>query len=764
MTLSADRLHLYYFRQAPSEPSLKPHGLRLAALLCVLCLLPAVLMSCGIDFSSRHDLSGSAIESLVVQPSLLRGSYTHTILEWSAVGAAAFACLLCLSYFVLSDEPSVPVIAIALACAGAMDAFGTLAADHLIVATVDNRELIPFTWALSRLFNSVILLVGLGLLIRHRPAARGRHPRRTKRSVATVCLLGMLFVVLAGVLVVVCAQSGRLPRTMFPASFIKRPYDVVPIAIYLLSAVTVFPLYYRRRRSIFALAIFLSLIPQIAAQLYMVFGSQELFDGAFNVAHVLKVLGYAVPCLGILAESWQTHRDLVLARQRGYTTEQELLGYSCQLEDTRKRVERQAAMLEQRSLDLDAALREVEQGCRAKSEFLANMSHEIRTPMTAILGFIDVLGCELSIDEKTTELQEIFGTIQRNGNYLLELIDDILDLSKIESGRLEIERIACSPVRLMDDVVSLMRVRADAKNLSIEVRWDGSIPDTIWTDPTRLRQILINLIGNAIKFTERGSVLVVGGLLQEPGLEPRMQYDVIDTGIGMTRSQMEGLFQPFSQADSSTTRKHGGTGLGLAISKRLAMMLGGMITVESAPAQGSTFTVTISTGPIHESSSGDRGEIERSPAEAQTETLSPEEHEVPPGCRVLLAEDGPDNQRLIAFLLKKAGIEVTIVGNGREAVDRVLSMPLEMECRFDVILMDMQMPVLDGYNATAELRQSGYVGAIIALTAHAMDGDREKCLAAGCDDYTAKPIDREKLISLVCRYAKRTQPQVVGLC
>ena len=766
-----DNLYLHEDRVAQCEQQAGRHGLVWAAALCAACVLPAVLMLLGVDFSSVHGVSRSAVESLVTEQQALSGSYTHTILEWSAVCAAVFTCLLCLSHFAPAEDPSVPVIGIALACAGAMDAFHTLAADNLIFVTADNQELIPLTWALSRLFNAGILLVSVGLFIRRPLSARKGFPRKSKRSWLTVCLLGLLFVVIAGNLVVVCAGSGHLPRTMFPQSVIKRPYDVVPIAMYLLCAGVVLPLYYRRHRSIFALAIFLSLIPQIATQLYMVFGSHTLFDGAFNVAHVLKVFGYAIPCIGIMAESRQTHHELYRAREETHAAEQELLGYSCLLEDTRERVERQAAMLEQRSLDLNEALQEAEQANRAKTEFLANMSHEIRTPMTAILGFIDILGDEL-LDregmEDPHELHDIIGTVKRNGRHLLELIDDILDLSKIESGRLEVERITCSPRQLVDDVISLMQVRVAAKeNVSLNARWEGPIPDAIQTDPTRLRQILINLIGNAVKFTEQGSVSVVVQLLIEGDTPPRLQIDVIDTGIGMTDEQLQHLFDPFTQADSSTTRQFGGTGLGLAISQRLVQILRGVITVESTPGRGSRFSVIVAAGPLDQMGQIVRAGSEQ-PAEREVRPRPTDSDKgLPSGCRVLLAEDGPDNQRLISFLLKKAGIDVTVVDNGQQAVECALaasSTSGTVNRPFDVILMDMQMPVLDGYSATAELRGSGYNRPIIALTAHAMDGDRDKCLAAGCDDYVTKPIDRQKLLSLVARYADRAGQPISGAC
>jgi Amt family ammonium transporter len=383
---------------------------------------------------------------------------------------------------------------------------------------------------------------------------------------------------------------------------------------------------------------------------------------------------------------------------------------------------------------------------QAKSEFLANMSHEIRTPMTAILGFTEVvLG-------NVKEQQNIDGlkTIQRNGEHLLEIINDILDLSKIESGKLDVEHIDCSPCRVLSGVASLMRVRSTAKGLPLEIEFDGPIPLRIQSDPTRLRQILINLVGNAIKFTEVGKIRVLARLLDADSDQPRMQFDVVDTGIGMSEEGIGKLFRPFSQADTSTTRKFGGTGLGLTISKRLAEMLGGGISVHSTPGEGSTFSVTVSTGPLAGVKMVDN------PTEA---VIHIEQVGIPTGgdvrldCRVLLAEDGPDNQRLISFVLKKAGADVTVAENGQVALDFALAARDEGN-PFDVILMDMQMPVLDGYAATGKLREAGYSGPIIALTAHAMSSDRDKCLNAGCDEYMTKPIDRRKLIEMVASYAR----------
>jgi len=392
--------------------------------------------------------------------------------------------------------------------------------------------------------------------------------------------------------------------------------------------------------------------------------------------------------------------------------------------------------------------------------------------MTAILGYAEVLHedilcctecprhttCELRIEN-----EERVQTIMRNGEHLLQLINDILDLSKVDAGRLEIESVSFSPLRVVTDVASMMRVRADAKGLELQVEFRGPIPEAIQSDPTRLRQILVNLAGNAIKFTQSGSIRLVTSVVGLDSDNPTMQFEVIDAGMGIAPEQLATLFQPFVQADTSTTRKFGGSGLGLAISKRLAEKLGGDLIVESRPGRGSLFRVTVSTGPLDGvkmiadplsatilDTEGAAGSCPRGAAQAEA-CGSPKLD-----CRILLVEDSPDNQRLISHVLNKAGAEVTVVENGELAADAALAGrdPSSGRPSFDCILMDMQMPVMDGYAATRLLREKGYEGPILALTAHAMAGDRDKCLRAGCDDFASKPINRAKLIELIRQYVR----------
>jgi len=383
----------------------------------------------------------------------------------------------------------------------------------------------------------------------------------------------------------------------------------------------------------------------------------------------------------------------------------------------------------------------------AKSDFLANMSHEIRTPMTAILGFAENL---LDVSLSSSERLNYANTIRRNGEALLGIINDILDLSKIEAGKMDTDRIPCEPCSIIAEVFSLVQVQAEAKRLSFGIEYTGTIPKTIHTDPTRLRQVLINLLGNAIKFTEVGSVRLEIRLVDDRD-EPVLQFDIIDTGRGLTQGQAEKLFQPFVQADTSTAREFGGTGLGLTISKRFTELLGGEVYVaKTERGVGSTFRATVATGPLDGVVMLDNPMAATVVAEATAiaaQSSSIDLH----GLRILLAEDGVDNQRLISFVLTKAGAEVEVAENGAIAMAAALSARDE-GTPFDCILMDMQMPVMDGYEAVAQLREKGCVDPIIALTAHAMSGDRAKCMKAGCDDYATKPIERKKLIKLIRKF------------
>jgi len=383
---------------------------------------------------------------------------------------------------------------------------------------------------------------------------------------------------------------------------------------------------------------------------------------------------------------------------------------------------------------------------RSKSGFLANVSHEIRTPMTAILGFTDLLMERCREVNATPEQTSALETIKRNGEHLLEIINDILDLSKIEAGHFEIERERFSPVQVVNEVVSLMRVRARDNQLDLRVEYENEIPESIHGDPTRLKQILVNLVGNAIKFTSGGRVTVGLALLRDRE-EPRIRFDVIDTGIGLSPEQINRLFQPFSQADASTSRLYGGTGLGLSICRRLCEMMGGAIGVDSEVGDGSRFWVELPTGEL--------GTLHRPTAPEPGADSSEMLCALP--YRILVADDLADNRQLLDEMLTAAGAVVELACDGLQAVE-LAEQAAARNAPFDVVLMDIQMPNLDGYGALEALRELGFEQPIIALTAHAMDADRERCETAGFDDHACKPIRRAELLAAISSQAEGRAP------
>lgn len=425
-----------------------------------------------------------------------------------------------------------------------------------------------------------------------------------------------------------------------------------------------------------------------------------------------------------------------------FTAEDEVGGVLISMDDI--------TQLEEQEVMLRESMEIAEQANSAKSTFLSTMSHEIRTPMTAILGFTEVM--RRGRNHSESERQGYLATIASSGQHLLELINDVLDLSKVESGAMDIEELPCDCAMIANDVVQVMRSKADEKDIGLELELASSLPAQIIGDPSRLRQIMINLVGNAIKFTEEGQVTIkLFTSTQTGSSEPMINVDVVDSGIGMTPDQQAKIFDAFSQADNSIARRFGGTGLGLSISRQLTEAMQGELSVTSVEGVGSTFRVTL---PFN---TDDYQLLEPEAIRQSFNTTSEHTHSVWDinTARVLVVDDGAENRQLLNIVLGDLGLDVVLAENGQEGVNTLFSN--DGDDAFDVVLMDIQMPVMDGYEAVALMRERGATLPIVALTANAMKGFEQTVLAAGFSHYMVKPIDLDRLSGLLARLLGGTE-------
>ena len=689
----------------------------MAILLGAVCVGPAFVQALGVDLSSSivvwPPTAGFDAESIqVALNETILVTHLQSMLGWitSFAGIGFFA--LASARYRVGRDPLFPILGAGFLAAGLLQASPNLvwlADGGSSWASADLHA--SATWIYVRMSTALLLLVSAAFAVW--PAAH-RH--------ASIGSMGILFVgaVSLGSIVSMSLDPTRVVHQEANVSAIASgffPTTLATVAMHVGMALIFLRIFLRRRPDALSACLFLAVIPLLGSDIYLM-SSQRAMDSFFNSARILTSIAFSLPLYGLLLEVVSTFR---------------------QYGDQARRLSKQSAMFKAQAQDLDRARRRAEEASRAKGEFLANMSHEIRTPLTAIVGYAELLARP---QQDLSEREAWSRGLRRGSNHLLAMVNDILDLSKIEAGKMGVSKRSQSPVLVVRQVVQLMLPQAKEKMLALSFELAGRLPRQVETDEVRLRQILVNLVSNAIKFTDHGSITIKMRMRRSEDASGVLEISVKDTGVGIPEEKLSAVFAPFTQVSEDHRE---GTGLGLDISIRMAQLLGGELSVQSREGEGSTFFLRLDLGPWDQLDLVEPSELNRDAEISSFEDRSEVDERLFEGRRLLVVDDGRDNQRIIRFLLEEAGGEVDIAENGQEALDRVAA----SDSPYDLILMDVQMPVMDGYEATEALRKRGFEAPIIAVTAYALSRDLSRAMAAGCNDFVTKPLVPAQLIRKV---------------
>jgi len=526
----------------------------------IICILPFIFQLFGGDFGNAthvHDIPHHPITSPMTTDDMfyhLSGGFTHALLEWTAFSAAIFVVLLAFCHYSITNDITTPVIGVALFCAGAMDAFHTLAATRLISAVAENKDLIPFTWALSRVFNAVIMIAGVGLFL------SGRKTNQ-KNGFKFIIITSLVFALMGYLLIHFAATSSNLPQTQFPDSIIRRPYDIVPLILFLFAGLVIYPLFAKRHPSIFATALLLSALPEVAVELHMAFGSQRLFDSDFNIAHFLKIIAYVIPLVGLVLDYIQTYKTQIKHHEQLKLAHDTLNAKAFELDRTNTKLTQSNAELE-------------------KFAYIA--SHDLQEPLRKIQAFGDRLHKRVSVidDEKAIDY---IARMQSSSTRMRSLIDDLLKFSRVGSDEYILKNTDLNKV--LKNVIGDLQVSINETSAQIHM---DQLP-IIAGESNKLYQLFLNLLTNGLKFSKDGQAPIINIKCQQV-VKDKIKYwkiEVQDNGIGFEQEYAEKIFEVFQRLHGRS--QYQGTGIGLAICKKIVEMHNGIISVESELDNGACF-------------------------------------------------------------------------------------------------------------------------------------------------------------------------------